>query len=72
MSGDRFQRQIAAIVEQQAKFSEDMLMLKDALVSLVNIVEGLAEQGKETDTRLNALITLFERHITEDHKEDGR
>jgi hypothetical protein len=72
MSSDRFQQQIDTIVEQQAKFSEDMLMLKDALLSLANIVEGLAEQGKETDARLNTLITLFERHITEDHKGDGR
>lgn len=85
MSGDRFQRQIDTIVEQQAKFSEDMLMLKDALLSLTNIVGGLAEQvegltgqveglvehGKETDARLNMLITLFERHITEDHRADA-
>jgi hypothetical protein len=47
MSGDRFQHQIGVILEQQAKFSEDMLMLKDALLSLANIVEGLAEQGKK-------------------------
>jgi hypothetical protein len=92
MSSDRFQRQIDTIVEQQAKFSEDMLMLKDALLSLTNIVGGLAEQvegiagqvegltgkveglvehGKETDARLNMLITLFERHVTEDHRADA-
>jgi hypothetical protein len=27
----------------------------------------LAEQGKETDARLGALIDLFERHLREDH-----
>ena len=123
MSNDQLQRQIDIIVENQARFSEDMLMLKDALLSLTNIVEGhdqqiaaLIEQGRETDRRiaaiteqgretdkriaamtergrendrrlderlaelaslnkesddrLNSLIILFERHLTEDHGKD--
>jgi hypothetical protein len=53
-------------------------MLADALLSLTNIVEKhdgqiadnsrqiaeLVEQGKETDARLNALITVVERHVS--------
>lgn len=90
MSSDHFQRQIDVIVENQAKFSEDMHKLKDVLLSLTHIVErhdnqiaALIEQNKElvehnkridirfeeTGERLNALINLFERHITEDHKQ---
>ncbi|HKP87760.1 MAG TPA: hypothetical protein VJZ26_16790 [Blastocatellia bacterium] len=84
MSGDRLQRQIDIIVENQARFSEDMLMLKDALLSLTNIVEqhdqqiaALVEQGRETDRKIAALVeqgrelaALFERHLTEDHGKD--
>src|SRR5690348_13819965 len=56
--------------EQHAHFAEDMLKLKGALLSLVNIVEvqgeqikALAEQGRETDARLNVLVNVVERFI---------
>ena len=75
MSNDRLQHQIDIIVENQARFSEDMLMLKDALLSLTNIVEEqgkqLAAMGKETDERINLLATFFEHHLTEDHGKDS-
>jgi hypothetical protein len=74
MSNDKTQRQIDTILEQQARFSEDMLKLTDALLSLTHIVEqqgesisALIEQTKETDKRLNSVIVLFEKHMTEDH-----
>jgi phage-related minor tail protein len=51
--------------------SERVTNLADALLSLTNIVEkqgdhivALAERGKETDARLNTLIAIVERHIT--------
>jgi ABC-type transporter Mla subunit MlaD len=99
MSSEHIERQMAFIIEQQAKFTVDMAEMKeqmgaltrradqatdqigrltDALLSLTNIVErhdsqiesnwtqiaALAERGKETDARLNALIEIVERHIS--------
>ncbi|HXG65050.1 MAG TPA: hypothetical protein VNO70_08070 [Blastocatellia bacterium] len=63
------QEQQAAVIEQ---LTADMVNLKDALLSLTNIVEehgnqiaALASLGKETDARLNMLITIVERHISD-------
>lgn len=92
MSEDRIQRQIEFIIEQQAKFTTEIVELKqgiaelketqqqttehitnlaDVVLSLTNIVSdhasqmaALVEQGKETDARLNTLITIVERHIS--------
>lgn len=108
MSEDRIQRQIEFIIEQQAKFTTDIVELKqglaelkksqqqttehitnlaDAVLSLTNIVEShqstltrneaeiaaLIEQGKETDARLNTLITIVERHVSNPnaHKDEA-
>jgi chromosome segregation ATPase len=64
--------------EKHGKFREDLVMLKDVVLSLANIVDrhdrdiaALIERGKETDERLNTLVAVVERLITErgnDHK----
>jgi ABC-type transporter Mla subunit MlaD len=99
MSSEHTERDMAFMIEQQAKFTVDMARmneqmsalvdgldrvtqqvgkLTDILVSLTNVVEqhdsqiasneaqiaALAEQGKETAARLNALIEMVERHIS--------
>jgi hypothetical protein len=92
MNEDRIERQMAFIIDQQAKFTTDIAALQesqrqitdhirnltDALMSLTNIVgahdnqiaenskliAALAEQGKETDSRLNTLIAVVERHVS--------
>ena len=88
---EQVERRIEFIIEQHAKFVEDIAKLErqskentvniaklaDVVLSLTNVVQrhddhgkeidaslkALAEAGKETDGRLNALITLFERSI---------
>ena len=100
MSEDRTERQIAFIIDQQAKFTTDIAALQEgqrqnmehirklteALLSLTHVVEkhdediaenaehiaentkqiaALVEQGKYTDARLNALITVVERHVSD-------
>lgn len=113
MSNEDFERQMAFIIEHQAKFSVDIekqkermdlvsnqieqlgvrldqltgqvaqltgfaAILKDAFVSLTRHVERhdeeiaaliaqsrqTDERMKETDARLNALITIMERHVS--------
>jgi len=78
MSSDNTQRQLDFIIEQQARFSEGMLQLRDALLSLTNIVEKHDEQIKENSEQikenrelikemtasLNALIRVVERHVS--------
>ena len=92
MSSDKIERQMAFIIEQQARFVEDMARqekqsrenttniakLADVILSLTNVVQRhdetldrvdrqiaeLAERGKETDARLNALIDVVEQHIS--------
>ena len=106
MNNEHIERQMAFIVEQQAKFSANMESLqqrdiqwearmatidrkieqlvdfagtlRDALLGLTHHVERhdqqiadidrrlaeLAERGKETDARLNALILIVERHVS--------
>ncbi|HEY7546670.1 MAG TPA: hypothetical protein VID27_17395 [Blastocatellia bacterium] len=70
---------MAELKESQQRTTEHISNLADAVLSLTNIVEkqgdqivALAEQGKETDARLNALITIVERHITspDAHKDE--
>ena len=106
MNNEDFQRQMAFILEQQAKFAanaakqqerDDQVRarldrvdrqieqlvgfagtLRDALLRLTHHFERhdqaiaaneqaiaeLAEHGKETDTRLNALMMIVERHVS--------
>ena len=92
MSSDKIERQMAFIIEQQARFAEDIARqekqsrentvniakLTDVVLSLTNVVQRhddaldrvdrqiaeLAERGKETDARLNALIDVVEQHIS--------
>ena len=92
MSSDKIARQMAFIIEQQARFAEDIARqekqsrenttniakLADVILSLTNVVQRhdealdrvdrqiseLAERGKETDARLNALIDVVEQHIS--------
>ena len=92
MSSDKIERQMAFIIEQQARFAEDLAKqekqsientaniakLVDVVLSLANVVQRhdealdrvdrqiaeLAERGKETDARLNALIDVVEQHIS--------
>jgi len=56
---------------EQVEFQMKFIKLTDALLSLTNIVErhdkqiaALIEHGKETDERLNTLITVVEHSIT--------
>jgi hypothetical protein len=73
------QRRGAAETRQHIDTLTDKVsMLADALLSLTNIVEKhdgqiadndrriaeLVEHGKETDARLNTLITVVERHVS--------
>lgn len=113
MNQDRIERQIAFIIDQQAKFVVDIAGLRegitelreslaemkdtqeranietrenvgkltDALLSLAGIVEKhdgqiatLIEEGiktderiRETDARLNTLISVMERHVSNHH-----
>lgn len=78
---------MSELKESQQRTTEHISNLADAVLSLTNIVEGhqnalarneaeiaaLIEQGKETDARLNTLITIVERHITsaDAHKDQG-
>ena len=68
MSNEELERRINnrlnTIVENQARFSEDMLTLKDALLSLTNIVEQQGEQIKDLTENMNALIRVVERHVS--------
>ncbi len=107
MDDEKIERQMAFIIEQQARFSTDMIRLEeqtkmnnesirqntesigqntrhignlaDALMRLTNIVEkrdqqiaelieqnkATGERMKETDARLNVLIAVVERHISD-------
>jgi chromosome segregation ATPase len=109
MNNEDFERHIAFILEQQARFDANLAkqqeydaqvnarldrvdrqieelvgftgILRDALIGLTHHAErheqrmaeidrGLAElveRGKETDARLNALMLVVERHIS-DHQ----
>jgi chromosome segregation ATPase len=69
---------IVELKESQRQTTEHIRNLADAVLSLTNIVEShenrltrndaemaaLIEQGKETDARLNTLINIVERHIS--------
>ena len=93
MGSEDVERNMAFIIEQQAKFSTDIAELKEqqnqitahirnltnALLSLTNIVErhdeqiaALIEQSKETDARfketderINTLVTILDRVISD-------
>ena len=63
--------QIEQLTGQVAQLTGFAAILKDAFVSLTHHVErhdeqiaALIEQGRETDARLNALITVVERHVS--------
>ncbi|HXG66828.1 MAG TPA: hypothetical protein VNO70_17125, partial [Blastocatellia bacterium] len=67
-----------SLTSDMVTFRDSMLDLKDVALSLTHIVErqdeqieenskqiaALIERGKETDARLNTLITVVERHIS--------
>jgi chromosome segregation ATPase len=75
---DRVDRQIAEVDRQIAELVAFTGVLRDALLGLTHHAERhdqqisaneraiaeLAERGKETDARLNALILIVERHVS--------
>lgn len=70
--------EIEKLTKQVSQLTGFAAILKDAFVSLTRHVErhdeqiarneeqiaALIEQGRETDARLNALITIVERHVS--------
>ncbi|HXG66555.1 MAG TPA: hypothetical protein VNO70_15755 [Blastocatellia bacterium] len=71
---DRLSRAVEQLTADVATLHTSMVDMRDAVLSLTHIVEAHGNQiaalstvGKETDARLNALITVVERHIG-DHK----
>ena len=72
MSDDHIQRKMDFIVEQQAKFSVDIELLKEVQKSLTNDVQTLKEEMREgfNETReaINNLIVANEvtRKLSED------
>jgi hypothetical protein len=68
----RLSNLVSATVDQQAQFSEDLRTIGEGIRSLLAIAEiheseigELREAGKATDERLNALINVVERQISE-------
>lgn len=71
MTDEERQRQIDFIIEQQAqltaivgRLSEKVDRNANGIASLLTIAEIHDREIKETDERLNALITTVERYIT--------
>lgn len=56
---------IAGVLRESVRISDERFTrLDDRLTRLDSIVRELAEAGKATDERLNALIHVVDRHIT--------
>jgi hypothetical protein len=89
MSNDKIQRQMDFILEQQARFNDDMIKLEEktrrnteditklvgAIGALIDHgmqtdrrIDELAVRGKETDARLNTLISVVERYYSNGQK----
>ena len=73
-----FREGMLELKRQQAQTTANVGQLADALLSLTRIVEehgnqiaALSKVGKETDARLNTLITVVERHISGHGGGDG-
>lgn len=78
----KFTEDMGLIKEQNKQNTENMTRLVDVVMSLTNVVQShegrlshleetmqeLAEMGKATDGRLDALIALFERRLNEEGK----
>ncbi|MEW6211079.1 MAG: hypothetical protein AB1631_22130 [Acidobacteriota bacterium] len=67
----KFTTDIDELKKSQQQTTEHITSLADAILSLTNIVSdqadqiaALVKQGKETDARLNTLIAIVERHIS--------
>jgi len=77
MTGEEMERSIEFILEQQAKFTEDMQKLKEfgfelakaqirtqnEIATLAEFHKRLADAQKMTEERLSALIALMERRF---------
>ena len=68
----RLSNLVSATVDQQAQFSEDLRTIGEGIRALLAIAEiheseigELREAGKATDERLNTLINVVERQISE-------
>ncbi|HJQ71671.1 MAG TPA: hypothetical protein VKA70_22025 [Blastocatellia bacterium] len=86
MADDKIERQIAFIVEQQAKntvnivrWQEGMTDLRDALLSLINIVDRheqqiaiLVEDSKEAKAEFKEIRALFKEVALRFEKSDER
>jgi hypothetical protein len=61
---------IAGVLRESVRISDERFTrLDDRLTRLDSIVREIAEAGKATDERLNALINIVDRHITgPDHR----
>jgi ABC-type transporter Mla subunit MlaD len=72
MTDEERQRQIDFIIEQQAQLTATVGRLAEkvdrnaeSVTALLAIAEIHDREIKETDERLNALINIVERHISE-------
>ena len=57
---DRIERILELLVDDHVQFREEHKLLLTAQVVLTDRLDKLAEAGKATDERLNALITIVD------------
>ena len=62
---ERIEKVLGALAEAQVKTEEHMSALAEAQLRAEQTVKALAERGTETEDRLNSLINVVERHISE-------
>ena len=64
---ERIEGVLGALAEAQVRTEEHVAALAQAQLRTEEKVAVLAEKGAETDERLNSLINVVERHISEGH-----
>lgn len=71
MTSEEMQRTMEFLLAQQARFDARLEKLTDSqatltasMLRIADFIEDLTQAQKRTDERLNALLSVVERHIT--------
>ncbi len=63
-SDERLRESHERLRDSQATLTASLLRVVDIVQRVVDIVQALSQAQKSTDERLNALISVVEKHIT--------